>query len=413
MENVKDKLAELKAIYEKYEYFDSKKIPLCAAETYVSPFVKQGLISKYEGKYISGYLGRDINKDFIGSDYLEEILIFANKLAHELFGAKYNDFRCLTGMNTVALILMTLIDKSKKILITDPSSGGHGSLPKLCDNFGIKYESIPYNYEKMQINYEELNKKISSDDDISFLFFCQSDLIQPPDMSKIHITNNIGIIYDATQTLGLIAGKVLPNPLEYCNNIVLIGGTHKTFPSVTCGYVATNNEEYIKKLDKNISPNFLRNIQINNIVSVCLSMIEMLKFGKEYSRDIQKVSNKLGELLAKNNIKVKKIDEQNFSLTHQIYIEVPEEKVDELYFAFKLYGISINKRKTKYVNGFRIGVQEIARYDMIKHIPELAKLIELIILEPSNKFEIYTIIDNLSKFKSNRYAINEIFMELE
>lgn len=408
-----DILAELKSIYDEYKCFDSKKIPLCAAETYVSSFVKQGLISKYEGKYISGYLERDVNKDFIGSDYLEQILIFANKLSQKLFGAKYNDFRCLTGMNTVSLVLMTLIDKTKKILITDPSSGGHGSLPKLCDNFGIKYESIPYKYDEMQIDYEELNKKIANDKNISFLFFCQSDVIQPPDISKINISNGLGIIYDATQTLGLIAGKVLPNPLKYHNNIVLIGGTHKTFPSVTCGFISTNNDEYIKKMDKNISPNFLRNIQINNIVSVCLSMIEMLKFGEEYAKDIQKVANVLGELLTKNNIKVKKIDDKIFSLTHQLFIEVPEEQVDNLYSVFKSYGISINKRKTRYINGFRVGVQEIARYNMINHIPELAELLEKVILEPYSKKDIYTIINNLSKFKVDRYAINDIFMELE
>lgn len=163
-----DYYKRLTTIYEEYKVFDRTKIPLCAAENYTSPFVKQGLISNYEGKYISGYIDRDKEKDFIGSDYLEKILLLSNDMAAELFHAKYNDFRSLTGMNTVALILMTLIDKGTKILITDPQAGGHGSLPKLCDNLGIQYAPIPYDYMRMQIDYDGLNQILEQDSRVSF-----------------------------------------------------------------------------------------------------------------------------------------------------------------------------------------------------------------------------------------------------
>lgn len=110
----KDYLKHLSKIYEEYKNFDDSKIPLCAAENFVSPFAMQGLTSRYEGKYISGYMQRNKEKDFIGSDYLEKIFFIANELASNLFHAKYNDFRSLTGMNTVALILMSMIDKDSK-----------------------------------------------------------------------------------------------------------------------------------------------------------------------------------------------------------------------------------------------------------------------------------------------------------
>ncbi len=84
--------------------------------------------------------------------------------------------------------------------------GGHGSLPKLCRNYGIRYESIPYNYSTMQVDYVNLNELLLNNDEISYLFFCQSDIIQPPDLSRIFLPSKVGIIYDATQTLGLIAG---------------------------------------------------------------------------------------------------------------------------------------------------------------------------------------------------------------
>lgn len=404
-------LSKFKKIYNEYKDFDDIKIPLCAAENYVSNFSKQSLGSILEGKYITGNLNYNEDKDFIGSHLLKKFLNFSNELGEILFNSKYTDLRCMSGMNTVAIILMSLIDKSDKILITDPSSGGHGSLPKLCDNLGITYDSIPYDYHKMDIDYEKLNHRLSNDNDIKYLFFCQSDLINIPNLNKIHINDNIKIIYDATQTLGLIASKTIYNPLDFSDNVILIGGTHKTFPGTTCGFIATNNNKIIEKIDEQISPNFLRNTQINNIASVCLTMLELLKFGKEYSISIINTANKLGKLLEENNIIVKKTQKGTYSETHQIFICIPEEKIDLLYKKFRNNYITINKRNTNYIKGFRIGVQEIARYELINHLEELAKLIAGIVNNTLTDDEITHLVLYLSKFKHDNYSINDLFME--
>ena len=42
---------EYKQICEELNEFEATKIPLCAAETYISDFTKQALISNFEGKY--------------------------------------------------------------------------------------------------------------------------------------------------------------------------------------------------------------------------------------------------------------------------------------------------------------------------------------------------------------------------
>lgn len=406
-----DYLNRFKEIFMEYQKFDVNKIPLCAAETFVSPFSKQALSSILEGKYITGNNSYDENKDFIGSHFLKKILDFSNDLGNVLFHAKYTDFRCLTGMNTVAIILMSLIDKNKKVLITDPSSGGHGSLPKLCDNLGAKYESIPYDMKKMQIDHDKLNMILKNDDSIGYVFFCQSDLICVPDLNRIKFPENVIIIYDATQTLGLIASNIIPNPIDYNNNLILIGGTHKTFPGTTCGFIATNNDFLIDKIDRQISPNFLRNTQINNIASVCLTMIELLKFGKEYSQTIVETANKLGYLLEQNGISVKKISKDKYTETHQIFISVEQKKLDLLYLKFKKNFITLNKRNTGYIKGFRLGTQEIARYELVNHLEELATLISGIINDTLTDDEIQKIVLQLSKYKNDNFYINDIFME--
>lgn len=409
--NYKDYAQRLSALYAEYKVFDQSKIPLCAAENYVSPFAKQGLISHYEGKYVSGYIQRDREKDFIGSDYLEKVMFLASDLAKELFGAEYNDFRSLTGMNTVALILMTLAKDTPKILITDPQSGGHGSLPKLCNNLGVAYAPIPYDTASMQIDYGKLNHILATDHKIGYLFFCQSDLIQPPELHRINLPEHVGIIYDATQTLGLIAGGALPNPLQIHKNTIMIGGTHKTFPGVTCGYVATNHSGYIQRVNQDISPNFLRNVQVNNITSICLTMLELLRFGKDYAQGIVRIANGLGEALVAAEVPVKRISDAQFTQTHQLFLEWDSAEVDDTYRRFREYGITLNKRKTPYISGFRLGVQEIARYHFEAHLPELAELLRLILREPEKREVILALKTKLALLKQNRYVMDDVFME--
>ena len=193
----------------------------------------------------------------------------------------------------------------------------------------------------------------------------------------------------------------------------MIGGTHKTFPGVTCGYIATNHDGYIQKVNQNISPNYLRNVQVNNITSVCLTMLELLRFGQEYAQNIICVANDLGRALMAKGIGVKRVSHNQFSCTHQLFIEIDPDYVNEAYRNFRKYGITLNKRNTAYVAGFRLGVQEIARYHFNEHLDELAELVRLVLEEPEKQQTILLLKANLAKLKTDRYVIDDIFMELD
>ncbi len=58
----------------------------------------------------------------------------------------------------MAILIMAIVDKSSTVLITTKECGGHPSLANILDNLGIRYLPIPYNFEKFEINYSELNK---------------------------------------------------------------------------------------------------------------------------------------------------------------------------------------------------------------------------------------------------------------
>lgn len=353
---------ELKKLNQELTAFDKYKIPLCAAETYVSPFVRQAYDSVFDGKYSMNNIGWHQEDDFIGSVYINELFCLVSSACKKYFGAEYADARTLSGMNCFAIVAQCLIDRGDKVLITTADQGGHPSVPLILDKLGIKHEEVPYDYGSYQIDYAALNELLAKGV-YSHLILCQSDLLQPPELEKIDFGNTT-LIYDGTQTLGMIQSGILDNPLRCKARTVLIGGTHKTLPGPTCGLIMANDSDVGSVVDKLISPSFLRNVQPNMIAAALLAMIEQNAIGAAYQTATVKTANNLARKLEARGQAVVRLEDETYTHTHQIFLSETAEMTRTIFDNAVAAGITLNKKKKKLFggSGIRIGVQEIARY---------------------------------------------------
>lgn len=387
-------------LYNEMKKNDKNCIPLCAAETYISEFVKQPLNSEFEGKYY-----------FFKNNKIEELKDLITLACNRLFHSKYANAESLSGINCFTVCVMSLLKSGQKVLLSTPEQGGHSSMPVILDTLNIQYDSIPYNFDKYQIDYTSLNKMCATGN-YSFIILCQSDLITVPDLNKIDLPSNMGIIYDATQTLGLICGKCIPNPLDY-PNVILLGGTHKTLPAVACGLIMTNNDLYIEQLKSNITPNYLRDIQPNHMACLLLSLIEQIEYGVEYQHTTIALANMLAKKLEKYGFNIAKISDEVYTMTHQIFLLMTKKETDFFYNQALDYNISLNQKHKKLFSedGIRLGTQQIARYNWEEQdIDELAKLLFLIKHKGSLN-EIKTIRKKLIDKKIPHFTYNEIIIE--
>lgn len=343
---------------------DKNMIPLCAAQTHISYFCRQPLTSDFEGKY--SFLDSAGNHTFIGGEYVEYLNELLLKECNKIFGATYVNADTLTGINCFTVCAMSLLKRGQRVLLTTPEQGGHASIPIILDTLGVKYDVMPYDYSQFQIDYSRVNHLLQKNI-YTYIIFCQSDIINPPDLSKLKIPSNVGIIYDGTQILGLIAGGVVANPLQF-NNVVLIGGTHKTLPAPACGLIMTNNHDYKNHLKGKITPDFLRNTQPNHIASLLLSLIEQECYGKEYQSKTIQLANMLGLQLEELGYNVAKVDDNVFSHTHQLFILTDEKDANDFFINAQQYNISLNVKHKKLFkeHGIRLGTQQIARYNWDK-----------------------------------------------
>ena len=402
-------------IYQKYlsllaelECYNQEKIPLCAAETYVSPFVKNALKSDFEGKYCMQNKNYEEIKDFVGSGYIHRLYELLEDECKNVFDCSYADARTLSGMNCISIAINAFIPRGKRILLTTPRQGGHPSVPLLLDLAQIKYDEIPYDYSNFDIDYPILNDLLKSDEYYAVIF-AQSDIISPADISKINANSKL-IIYDATQTLGMIATGVHRNPLNDHDNLALIGGTHKTLPGPTSGLVLLKNKDLINKIDNLISPSFLRNTQPNNIAGVLLALLEQEQFGYEYQTKVIANSNYLGKKLEELGFQLAKTRDHNYTNTHQLFLLTDKFQMGNIVKHGHKFGITLNKKEKDVFRGagIRLGLQEITRYGWSdSELDLVARLIHEISFEQPNISLINEIKAVLTSKKVNAYCFDD------
>ncbi len=395
-----DKIQELVNLSDSFKTYYDKTLPLCAAENVMSDFSKMPLSMGFQERYIVGNSYSFTEKDnFIGSTYLLPFYNMISDQCRQLFDAKYTDSRTLTGMNCLMMVLTSLSEPGDSILILPEGAGGHASVRPIAKRLGLIVDDVPFDYEKMDLDYERLNK-LTETEATKFVLLAPSDIIRPFDIEKMD-TNNTVLLYDVSQLLGLIAAGIVDNPLKHHHNIVMFGGTHKTFPGPACGLIMTNHDELHEKMETRINPIYIRHTQMHQKVSLLFSLVEFDSFGEAYQERIVELSNELGLQLQKRGFDVPRFNGR-FSNTHQVFIRTSESEMNRIYNEAVRLGITLNKKKKELFGGFgiRLGTQEIARYGWtVETMSLIAEIIYEISKENYNTELVNNMLDQLPEKK--------------
>lgn len=364
--------------------FEEKAVPLCAAENPLSPFVKLALDSRLQEKYIMGGVQQlDKNNNFIEAELLFQFYKLIDAQCNELFHCKYADPRALSGVNAVMVLLMSLFRAGDTILISSEDSGGHSSMPLICRRLGISTIDLPFDFEEMDFNYDAANQ-IIQENNIQGVLICPSDLLWQPCLEKFQLPADCILIYDATQTLGLIVHQVNENPLDKFSDeskFILMGATHKTVPGPTCGLIMTKNLKLAHQFDSIINPDYLRNVQFHHILSLSLVLMELEVFGYEYGNNIVRNANYLGRCLEQHGFEVVKKGDYPYTNTHQLFLPMSIEHLENFMNCCRKFGISLNARYKRLYHGqgIRIGVQEVTRYGWgEQEMEEIAEILAML-----------------------------------
>lgn len=354
------KMYDLSAEFKDYH---KRALPLCAAENVISPFANLPLSFGFQERYImNNTYSFNMDDNFIGCEKLFPYYQMIADSCNRLFEAKYTDPRPFTGMQTMDMIVKTICKPGDRMMILDKAHGGHASVKPVVERLGIEAYSAPYNMDEYDIDYDTANQMIK-DLNIGYVLFAPSDLIKPLDVEKID-TSNCVLLWDCSQILGLIAAGLAPNPLRTMRNVVMFGGTHKTFPGPASGLIMTNEKSLHDLMEKTINPMYLRHSQMHQKICLLFALLEFEEYGDKYMSHMVHCSNYLGRKLRENGLDIADYKGQ-ISSTHQIFIHCDKEVMDRIYDNAYKCEVTLNKKHKELFRGYgiRLGTQEIARYD--------------------------------------------------
>lgn len=342
---------------------NSKTLNLLASENFASPTTRNFLSSDLSNRYTA----RD--HFYRGTKYSDEIELLAAEIARKLFRAKFADVRPLSGHTCSMILFMSFLKPGNSVVTCPPKFGGYPGSSELGLGplLSLKNLYFPYDQERMNIIPSQTRSMLTKEKP-EMTVFGSSFIPFPYDIKKSLPEGYGGVkAYDGSHVLGLIAGGEFQQPLdEGCS--VLVGSTHKSFFGPQGGLIVSNDEAIFSVIQEKIFPGIVDNIHLNRVASLTYAMLEMLKFGKKYARQVVLNSKTLAKSLHQLKIPVK-CASIGFTQSHQILLGYNEKRSVEV--ADQLEAVDVITDV-----GIRLGTSEATRMGMRER--EMERIAEII-----------------------------------
>lgn len=294
----------------------------------------------------------------MGTKYLDEVEAVCQELAKHVFRCKYADVRPLSGHHCNMITMMSFTRTSDSVLSVSPSDGGypgvsHEGLGRILN---LRNLYFPFDAHKMNLNAAKTSELIKREKP-KLVTFGASFFLFPHPVAKIAKSSEETIkIYDGSHVLGLIAGHQFQDPLrEGCD--LLVGSTHKSFFGPQGGLILTNDSEIWARITSKMYPGFVDNVHWNRVAALAHSLLEFLRFGKEYAVQVVTNAKHLAATLSELDVRLKGAS-QGFTRSHQVILDLKDEMERvRLAYALQEAGIIVDR-------GIRLGTSELTRRGM-------------------------------------------------
>lgn len=202
-------------------------IELIASENFVSKQVMEAMGSVLTNKYAEGLPGK---RYYGGCQVVDEVEQLAIDRLKELFGAEWANVQPHSGANANSAVMLAVLQPGDKIMGLDLSQGGHLTHGSPVNYSGKLYNPVFYGVDRetgridMEVVAETARREKPK------LIICGASAYSRDwDYRRFReIADEVGalLMADISHPAGLIAKKLLNDPLRYCH--IVTTTTHKT-----------------------------------------------------------------------------------------------------------------------------------------------------------------------------------------
>lgn len=227
-------------------------IELIASENYASPAVLAALGSVLTNKYAEGYPAR---RYYGGCQYVDLAEELAIARAKALFGADHANVQAHSGAQANAAAYLALLKPGDTVLALKLDHGGHLTHGASFNFSGKLYNFVHYGVEPEteRIDYGELAELAETHRPRLIVTGASAypRWFDFPTLREIADSVNARLMMDMAHVAGLIAAKLHPDPVPYCD--VVTSTTHKTLRGPRGGLILCM-QDLAKKIDSAVFP---------------------------------------------------------------------------------------------------------------------------------------------------------------
>jgi len=262
-------------------------IHLIASENFASKAVMEASGSVLTNKYSEGVPGR---RYYEGCEIIDQIEQLAIDRACNLFNAEHANVQPHSGSSANMAAYLALIKPGDTVLGMSLDQGGHLTHGSPVNFSGQVYNFVGYGLdpETELINMDNVYE-MAIEHKPKLIVAGYSSYSQPLDFKRFkEIANEVDakFMVDAAHFIGLVAGKVLDNPVEYAD--VVTATTHKALRGPRGGLILCK-EEYAKDIDKFTFPGAQGGPLNNQIAAKAVCFKEALT--EEFQQYSQQIVN--------------------------------------------------------------------------------------------------------------------------
>lgn len=320
-------LEDIDALLDRHNKYRDSCLNLIASENVASQRVLDYLSNDFNNRYGCYATLKLEDREYTGNKYIHEFEYATHELVKEVFGGKYVDLRPISGHMAGMAVVLGILDTGDTVVEVALEDWGHGLVGPMCQigqfekTINVKYMTFNKNRE---VDLDALIEQVREVKPKLVIFGGSGTLFFEPVKEFRKVADELGIVvaYDAAHVTGLIAGGVMPNPINEGADI-MFGSTHKSFPGPQGGFIVANTKEHIEKIGNAISPSLVTSHHLNRLPAFAASLLEMQRYGNEYSKQVVKNAKALAIALNKKGFNVQGAD-RGFTDTHLLLVELGE-----------------------------------------------------------------------------------------
>jgi len=379
------------------------ELELIASENYVSKDVLLANGSVLTNKYSEGYPGK---RYYAGQIYIDQVENIAIDLAKQLFGAEYANVQPLSGSPANLMVYSAFLAPGDTVLWLRLDHGGHLTHGHPLNESGrlYKFEFYGVNKTTERIDMDEV-REIALRTRPKMIIAGFSAYSRSLDWKKFRsIADEVGAILlaDIAHIAGLVAGKVLENPIPFCD--VITTTTHKTLRGPR-GAIILAKAQYEKQIARAVFPGSQWGPHEHTIAAKAIAFAEALTPEFEvYAKQVILNAQSLSQALIDKGVRIVSggTDNHLFCIDVAASYGVGGKFAEEI---LESVGISVNKnmipfdeRKPMDPSGIRIGTPALTtRWMKESDMNQLADIIDSAIRYPEKKDELRLQVEQICK----------------